>query len=65
MLLSCLNVEIIVWEFDFDIMVNNVDVYSRLIINLSNSIKLNCIGCNNIYIIFYLNKDFELVKCVV
>ena len=38
-LLSRSNVEIIARESDLDITVNNADAYSRLITNLSNSIK--------------------------
>merc|ERR1712000_205116 len=41
------------------------DAYSRLITNLSNSIKLNRTGRNNIYTISYSNKDPELAKRVV
>ena len=64
-LLSRSNVEIIARESDLDITVNNADAYSRLITNLSNSIKLNRTGRNNIYTISYSNKDPELAKRVV
>lgn len=65
MLLSCLNIEIIVREFDFDIIVNIVEGYINLINVFSKNIRLDRIGRNNIYNIFYFNCNLEFVKCVV
>jgi polysaccharide chain length determinant protein (PEP-CTERM system associated) len=64
-LLSRSNIEIIARESDLDITVSDADAYNNLITELSNNIKLNGTGRNNIYNIYYSNKDAELAKRVV
>jgi polysaccharide chain length determinant protein (PEP-CTERM system associated) len=64
-LLSRSNIEIIARESDLDITVNTADGYTNLINALSNNIRLNRTGRNNIYNISYSNRNPELAKRVV
>jgi len=64
-LLSRSNIEIIARESDLDITVNTAEGYTNLINALSNSIRLNRTGRNNIYNISYSNRNPELAKRVV
>lgn len=64
-LLSRSNIEIIARESDLDITVNTADGYTNLINALSNNIRLNRTGRNNIYTISYSNRNPELAKRVV
>lgn len=64
-LLSRSNIEIIARESDLDITVNTADGYTNLINALSNNIKLDRTGRNNIYNISYSNRNPELAKRVV
>ncbi|MDG6096186.1 chain-length determining protein [Alteromonas sp. ZYF713] len=64
-LLSRSNIEIIARESDLDITVNTAEGYTNLINALSNNIRLNRTGRNNIYNISYSNRNPELAKRVV
>jgi polysaccharide chain length determinant protein (PEP-CTERM system associated) len=64
-LLSRPNLEIIARESDLDITTSNAGEYENLISSLSNNIRLNAVGRNNMYRISFNHPNPEMARTVV